>query len=94
MAEPRMQSLNENFQLIVESSIKMNRLGEVKYPTSKIKRIEKAVKTRIPNFPDIVISTNFFSGFIKPYNSGSQPFLLHPLIPQQSPTLPKSNLFS
>jgi hypothetical protein len=40
-----MQSLNESFQSIGESPIKKKRLGEGKYPTSKMKRIEKAVKT-------------------------------------------------
>jgi hypothetical protein len=42
-----MQSLNESLQLIGESPIKKKTLGEGKYPKSKIKRTEKAVKTRI-----------------------------------------------
>jgi hypothetical protein len=52
-----MQSLNESLQLIGESLIKKERLSEGKYPTSKMKRIEKAVKTRIPNFPENVNSS-------------------------------------
>jgi hypothetical protein len=44
-----MQTLNESLQSIGESSIKKKRLGEGKYPTSKVKRTEKAVKTRIRN---------------------------------------------
>jgi hypothetical protein len=47
-----MQSLNESLQLIGESSIKKKRLGEGKFPASKMKRIEKAVKTRILNIPE------------------------------------------
>jgi hypothetical protein len=46
-----MQSLNESLQSIGESSIKKKRLSECKYPTSKMKRIEKAVKIRILNIP-------------------------------------------
>jgi hypothetical protein len=47
-----MQSLNESLQSIGESPIKKKRLGEGKYPTSKMNRIEKAVKTRILNVPE------------------------------------------
>jgi hypothetical protein len=36
-----MQSLNESLQSIGESPIKKKRMGEGKYPTSKMKRIEK-----------------------------------------------------
>jgi hypothetical protein len=36
-----MQSLNESLQSIGESPIEKKRLGESKYPTSKIKRIKK-----------------------------------------------------
>jgi hypothetical protein len=46
-----MQSLNESFQLIGGSPTKKKRLDEGKYPTSKMKRIEKAVKRRILNIP-------------------------------------------
>jgi hypothetical protein len=53
-----MQSLNESSQLIGESPIKKKRLGEGKYPTSKMKRIEKAVKTRILNIPKNVNSSS------------------------------------
>jgi hypothetical protein len=51
-----MQSLNESLQSIGESPIKKKRLGEGKYPTKKIKRIEKAVKIRILNIPENVNS--------------------------------------
>jgi hypothetical protein len=47
-----MQSLNESLQSIGESPIKKKRLGEGKYPTGKMKRIEKAVKSRILNIPE------------------------------------------
>jgi hypothetical protein len=47
-------SLNEILQLIGESPIKENRLGKVKYPTGKMKRIEKTLKTRILNIPENV----------------------------------------
>jgi hypothetical protein len=51
-----MQSLNESLQSIGKSPI--NRLGEGKYPTRKMKRIEKkAVKTRILNIPENVNSS-------------------------------------
>jgi hypothetical protein len=36
---------------------KGKRLGKGKFPTSKIKKIEKAVKTRILNIPENVISS-------------------------------------
>jgi hypothetical protein len=49
-----MQSLNESLQSIGESPIKKKRLGEGKYPTRKMKRIEKAVKTVILNIPENV----------------------------------------
>jgi hypothetical protein len=52
-----MQSLNESLQSIGESPIKNKRLGEGKYPTSKMKRTEKAVKTRILNIPENVNSS-------------------------------------
>jgi hypothetical protein len=52
-----MQSLNEGLQSIGESPIKKKRLGEGKYPTSKMKRTEKAVKTRILNFLENVNSS-------------------------------------
>jgi hypothetical protein len=51
---PAVQSLNESLQSIGESPIKKKRLGEGKYPTSKMNRIEKAVKTRILNIPENV----------------------------------------
>jgi hypothetical protein len=51
-----MQSLNESLQSIGESPIKKKRHGEGKYPTSKMKRIEKAVKT-ILNIPENVNSS-------------------------------------
>jgi hypothetical protein len=50
------QSLNESLQSIGESPIKKKRLGKDKFPTSKMKRIEKAVKTRILNIPENVNS--------------------------------------
>jgi hypothetical protein len=50
------QSLNKSMQSIGESPIKKKRLGEGKYPTSKMKRIEKAVKSRILNIPQNVNS--------------------------------------
>jgi hypothetical protein len=46
-----MQSLNESLQLIGESPIKRKRLGKGKHTTSKMKRNEKAVETRILNIP-------------------------------------------
>jgi hypothetical protein len=46
-----MQSLKESLQLIGESPTRKRRLGEGKYPTSKMKA-EKAVKTRILNIPE------------------------------------------
>jgi hypothetical protein len=52
-----MQSLNESLQSIGESTVKKKRLGEGEYPTRKIKRIEKAVKTRILNIPENVNSS-------------------------------------
>jgi hypothetical protein len=52
-----MQSVNESLQSIGESPIKKKRLGEGKYSTSKIKRIEKAVRTRILNNPENVNSS-------------------------------------
>jgi hypothetical protein len=52
-----MHSLNESLKSTSESPIKNKRLGESKYPTSKIKRIEKAVKTRILNIPENVNSS-------------------------------------
>jgi hypothetical protein len=52
-----MQSLYESFQSIGESPIKKKRLSEGKYPTRKIKRTEKAVKTRILNIPENVNSS-------------------------------------
>jgi hypothetical protein len=45
-------------QSIGESRIKKKRLGEGKYPTRKMKRIEKAVKTRILNIPENVNSSS------------------------------------
>jgi hypothetical protein len=51
-----MQSLNESLQSIGDSPIKKKRLGEGKYPTRKMKRIGKAVKTRILNIPENVSS--------------------------------------
>jgi hypothetical protein len=42
---------------IGESPIKKKRLGEGKYPTRKMKGIEKAVKTRILNIPENVDSS-------------------------------------
>jgi hypothetical protein len=56
-----MQSLNESFQSIGESPIKKKRVGDVTYPSSKMKRIEKAVKTRIRNIPE-----NINSGAVSP----------------------------
>jgi hypothetical protein len=53
------QSLNESLQSVGESLIKKKRLGEGEYPTSKIKRIEKAVETRILNIPENVYSSAF-----------------------------------
>jgi hypothetical protein len=52
-----MQSLNESLPSIGESPIKKKRLGEGKYPTSKMKRIENAVKARILNIPENVNSS-------------------------------------
>jgi hypothetical protein len=52
-----MQSLNESLQSIGESPIKKKRVGEGKYPTRKMKRIEKAEKTRIVNIPENVNSS-------------------------------------
>jgi hypothetical protein len=52
-----MQSLNESLQSIGEAPIKKKRLGKCKYPTSKMKRIEKAVKTRIRKIPENVNSS-------------------------------------
>jgi hypothetical protein len=52
-----MQSLNESLQSIGESPIKKKRLGEGKYPTSKMKRIENSLKTRIRNIPENVNSS-------------------------------------
>jgi hypothetical protein len=52
-----MQSLNESLQSIGESPIKKTRLGEGKYSTRKMNRIEKAVKTRILNIPENVSSS-------------------------------------
>jgi hypothetical protein len=52
-----MQSLNESLQSIGESPIKRKRLGEGKYPTSKMKRTEKAVKTWLLNIPENVNSS-------------------------------------
>jgi hypothetical protein len=46
-----MQSLNESLQSIGEPPNKNKKLCEGKYPTSKMKRIEKAVKTRILHIP-------------------------------------------
>jgi hypothetical protein len=56
-----MQSLNESLQLIGESPIRKKRLSEGKYPTSKMKRTEKAVKTRILNIPENVNRSSVFS---------------------------------
>jgi hypothetical protein len=55
-----MESLNENVQSIGKSPFKKKRLGEGKYPISKIERIEKAVKTRILNIPENVNSSAVF----------------------------------
>jgi hypothetical protein len=52
-----MQSLNESLQLIGESPIKEKRHGKGKYPTRKMKRIEKALKTRILSIPENVNSS-------------------------------------
>jgi hypothetical protein len=52
-----MQSLNESLQSIGESPIKKKRLGKGKYPRSKMKRIEKAVETRILNVPENINSS-------------------------------------
>jgi hypothetical protein len=41
------QSVNESFQSIGKSPIKKKGLGKGKYPTSKIKKIENVVKTKI-----------------------------------------------
>jgi hypothetical protein len=49
-----MQSLNESLQSIGELPIKKKR---VNYPTKEMKRIEKAVKIRIPNIPENVSSS-------------------------------------
>jgi hypothetical protein len=51
-----MQSLHKSLQSTGESPIKQKRLGEGKYPTSKMKRIEKAVKTSILNIHENVNS--------------------------------------
>jgi hypothetical protein len=51
-----MQSLNESMQSIGESPIKKTRLREGKYPASKMKRTEKAVKTRILYIPENINS--------------------------------------
>jgi hypothetical protein len=61
-----MQSLNESFKAIGESPIKEERPGESKYPTSKMKRTEEELKTRILN-----ISKNV--------NSGAAPSILKQL---------------
>jgi hypothetical protein len=55
------QFLNESLQSIGESPIKRKRLGEGKYPTRKMERIEEAVKTRILNIPE-----NVNSGAVSP----------------------------
>jgi hypothetical protein len=47
-----MPSLNESLQSVGESPIKKKRLGEGKYPTRKMKIIEKTVKTRNLNIPE------------------------------------------
>jgi hypothetical protein len=52
-----MKSLNESLQSVGESPIKKKRLGEGKYPTRKMKKTEKAVKTRILNIPECVNSS-------------------------------------
>jgi hypothetical protein len=52
-----MKSLNLSLQSIGELPIKKKRLGEGKYPTSKMKRIQKAVKTRILNIPENINSS-------------------------------------
>jgi hypothetical protein len=52
-----MQSLNESLQSFGKSPIKKKRLDEGKYPTSKMKIIEKAVKTRILDIPKSVNSS-------------------------------------
>jgi hypothetical protein len=52
-----MQSLNKCLQLIGKLPIKKKRLGEGKYPTRKMERIEKPVKTRILNIPENVNSS-------------------------------------
>jgi hypothetical protein len=52
-----MLSLNESLQSIGESPIKKDKrqeIGKGEYCTSKMKRIEKAVKTRILNVPENV----------------------------------------
>jgi hypothetical protein len=54
-----MQSLNESLQSTGESPIKKKRLGEGKYLTTKINRIEKAVKA-ILNIPENVNSSAVF----------------------------------
>jgi hypothetical protein len=45
------------FSLLVSHPSKKKRLGEGKYPSSKMKRTEKAVKTRILNAPENVNSS-------------------------------------
>jgi hypothetical protein len=51
-----MQSLSESLQLIDESPIKMKRLGEGKYPTSKMKETENVLKTKILKIPENINS--------------------------------------
>jgi hypothetical protein len=70
-----MQSLSESLQSIGESPIKEKRLSEGKYPTSKMKRIEKAVKTRILNIPEnlnsIAVSLSLDAELLKLFSSSS-----------------------
>jgi hypothetical protein len=64
-----MQSLDQTLQLIGESPFKKKKLGKVKYPASKMKRIESAVKTKILNFPENInsnaVSSSPTTGFFK-----------------------------
>jgi hypothetical protein len=54
-----MQSLNESLQSIGELPIKKKRQGEGMYPTSKIKRTEKAVKQEFLTFLKMSIQVQF-----------------------------------
>jgi hypothetical protein len=52
-----MQPINESLQSVDESPLKKKGLGEGKCHKSKMKRIEKGVKTRILNIPGNVSSS-------------------------------------